>query len=168
MNAEPGALELKPAELNLAELVTATVEELRCLTDQKNLDLQVKLALPNSMVINDSTRLRQILVNLISNAIKFTESGGVWVEAWELSVDRIVIAVKDSGIGISDADAGHIFEDFWQSDQTVSRQYSGTGLGLSITQRLVRMMQAEVKGESKVGGGSTFRVELPREVKIEK
>ena len=164
---EAGVLELKLAELNLAELVTATVEELRSLADQKNLALQTNLVLTNPLVINDSTRLRQVLVNLIANAIKFTESGGVWVEVRELSVDRIAIAVRDTGIGIAEADMEHIFEDFWQLDQTISRQHSGTGLGLGITQRLVGMMQGGVAVESEVGQGSTFRVELPREVRTE-
>ena len=162
---EAGILELEPAELNLAELVTTTVEELRSLADQKELALQAKLTLQNPLIVNDSDRLRQVLVNLIANAIKFTESGGVWVEAWELGVDRIAIAVRDTGIGIAEADMGNIFEDFRQLNQTISRQHSGTGLGLGITQRLVGMMQGEVTVESQLGQGSTFRVELPREVR---
>ena len=149
----------------MAELVTTTVEELRSLADQKNLALQVKLTIHNPLVVNDSTRLRQVLVNLIANAIKFTECGGVWVEVWELSGDRMAIAVRDTGIGIAEADMGNIFEDFRQLDQTISRQHSGTGLGLGITWRLVGMMQGEVIVESQVGQGSTFRVELPRDVR---
>ncbi len=162
---EAGVLELKPAELNLAELVTITVEELRSLADQKNLALQVKLTLQNPLVVNDSTRLRQVLVNLIANAIKFTECGGVWVEVWELGVDRIAIAVRDTGIGIAEADIESISEDFRQLNQNISRQHSGTGLGLGITQRLVGMMQGKVTVESQLGQGSTFRVELPRDIR---
>lgn len=161
---EVGSLELKLEELNLAELVTATTEELHSLAQQKNLALQVHLNLQNPCVVNDKAHLRQILVNLTSNAIKFTETGSVQVELWELPSDRVAIAVNDTGIGIAETDIGHIFEEFRQLNQTITRQHGGTGLGLAITDRLVRMMQGTIKVESQVGKGSSFRVELPRQV----
>lgn len=161
---EAGSLDLKLEELNLAELVTATTEELHSLVEQKNLALQVHLNLQNPCVVNDKTRLRQVLVNLLSNAIKFTETGSVQVEMWELPSDRVAIAVKDTGIGIAEADVDHIFEEFRQLNQTITRQHGGTGLGLTITDRLVRMMQGKITVESQPGNGSSFRVELPRQV----
>jgi len=164
---EVGCLKLQLAELNLAELVTATTEELHSLVEQKNLALQVNLNLQNPYIVNDSDRLRQVLVNLLANAIKFTDSGRVQVEVWELPSDRIAIIVKDTGIGIAKADMEHIFREFRQLNQTLTRKHGGTGLGLAIVDRLVGMMQGKIVVESQLGKGSTFRVELPRQVRGE-
>ena len=161
---EAGGLKLKLEEFNLAELVTATTEELRSLAEQKNLALQVHLNLPNPVVVNDRTRLRQVLVNLLSNAIKFTEIGSVQIEVCELLADRVAIAVKDTGIGIAEVDIERIFEEFRQLNQTIARQHGGTGLGLAITDQLVGMMQGKITVESQLNQGSTFRVEFPRQV----
>lgn len=164
---EANRLELQLEEFNLAELVTSTIEELRPLAEQKNLALEVQLNLHNSYVVNDQTRLRQVIVNLLSNAIKFTDWGRVLLEVWELPSDRLAIALKDSGIGIAEADIKHIFEEFRQVNQSITRQHGGTGLGLAITDRLVRIMQGTIAVESNLGEGSTFRVELPRRVRGE-
>jgi signal transduction histidine kinase len=104
---------------------------------------------------------------LLSNAIKFTETGSIQVEVWELTANRIVIAVKDTGIGIAAADLAHIFEEFRQANQSLTREHGGTGLGLAITNRLVHMIQGTIKVESKLGEGSTFRVEIPRKVVVQ-
>lgn len=162
---EAGSFELQLEEFNLLELVTTTTEELRCLADQKNLALQINLNLYNPYIVNDITRLKQVLVNLISNAIKFTDSGSVEVNINELPSERIAIAIKDTGIGIAEDDLGHIFEEFRQVNQTITRKHGGTGLGLAIVDRLVRMMQGTITLESKLNEGSTFRVELPRKVR---
>ncbi len=161
---EAGRLELKLEEFNLVQLVTTTVEELVSLTQQKHLELHVNCVLNNTCVVNDRNRVRQILVNLLSNAVKFTESGGVGVEVWEIAPNRVAIAVKDTGIGIAEADLPHIFQEFRQVNQTISRQYGGTGLGLAITHLLVRLMKGKITVDSKLGEGSTFQVELPRYV----
>jgi PAS domain S-box-containing protein len=164
---EADGFELKLEEFNLAELVTATSEEMRSLIEQKNLTMQVHLNLQNPRIVNDSTRLWQILVNLLSNAIKFTDSGSVLLEVWELPTDRIAIALKDTGIGIAEAEVAHIFDEFRQVNQTITRKHGGTGLGLAITDRLVRIMQGTITVESELGQGSTFRVELRRRVRRE-
>ena len=163
---EVGCLQLHLQELNLAELVTATAEEMRSLVQQKNLELRVNLNIQNPEIINDSTRLRQILINLLSNAIKFTDTGSVEVAVWELPKNQIAIAVKDSGIGIAQADIEQIFQEFRQLNQSITRQHGGTGLGLAITERIVRMMQGKIIVESELDRGSTFCVELPRQVKV--
>ncbi len=161
---EAGRLELKLEAFNLERLVRATTDELRSLADEKHLALHVYTDLPNPNVINDSVRLRQILSNLLSNAIKFTESGSVQVEVKEISTDRLLLAVKDTGIGIAQDELEHIFEEFRQIDQTTTRKYSGTGLGLAITKSLVQLMQGTITVESQVSQGSTFYIELPRVV----
>ena len=161
---EAGRLELKLEAFNLVTLVRATTDELRPLADEKHLTLHVHADLQNSNIINDSTRLRQVLVNLLSNSIKFTETGTVEVKVNEISTDRLSIAVKDTGIGIAEEELGHIFEEFRQVDQTLTKKYAGTGLGLAITKSLVQLMQGTITVDSKLGQGSTFRIELPRTV----
>ncbi|MBD1925866.1 response regulator [Trichocoleus sp. FACHB-90] len=161
---EAGKLELKPDQFNLVHLVRATTDELRSLASEKNLSLEVQTDLANPQIINDSARVRQILVNLLSNAIKFTEFGGVWVKLWEVSPDEVAIAVKDTGIGIAEENLNHIFEEFRQVDQSLSKRYAGTGLGLAITSSLVQLMHGKISVESKLGQGSTFEVVFARNV----
>lgn len=162
---EAGRLELKLEAFNLMALVRSTVDELRSLAEEKHLGLHIHDNVQNANVINDSVRLRQILVNLLSNAIKFTQTGSVEIEVREMAPDRLAIAVKDTGIGIAEAELEHIFEEFRQIDQTITRKYAGTGLGLAITKSLVELMQGTIEVESQLGQGSTFRIELPRAVK---
>ncbi len=161
---EAGRLELKVEEFDLTELVTLTTEEIRSLAIEKNLDLEMELELENSLVVNDRTSLRHILVNLLSNAIKFTASGYVKIKVWEQTKERIALAVEDSGIGIAQENMELIFEAFRQADQTITRKHSGTGLGLAIVRSLVNMMEGTIVVESVLGKGSTFLVQLPRNV----
>jgi PAS domain S-box-containing protein len=163
---EAGRLEFQLQEFNLEQLIRATAEELRSLAEQKGLALNIHIHLQESQVFNDTTRLRQILVNLLSNAIKFTEKGHVCVEVCEAGNDRIRLIVQDTGIGIAQADLEHIFEEFRQIDQTLSKKYSGTGLGLAITDWLVQMMQGSISVESQLGQGSTFSIEIPRRLEV--
>lgn len=162
---EAGRLELRLEEFNLVQQVAIVVEELRSLADQKNLALQVYSELQNCTVVNDPLRLRQILVNLLSNAIKFTDSGSVRVEVREHSLDRLVMVVQDTGIGIAPADLKQIFAKFWQVDQTTTRRFAGTGLGLAITKHLAQLMQGTITVNSDLGKGSTFQIEFPRRVR---
>ena len=159
---EAGRLKLRLDRFNLYDLLNSTTSELRSLADQKQLHLNVESHLKNPWVNNDSVRLRQVLVNLLLNSIKFTDVGGVKVEVWGLAHDRLVISVRDTGIGIAPADLTRIFEEFHQLDQSTTRRHAGTGLGLAITKWLVQMMGGTIRVESQLGEGSTFRVELPR------
>lgn len=162
---EAGRLELKLEEFDLSQLILTTVAELRTLAEQKQLPLKVHTDLENPIVVNDSVRLRQVLVNLLSNAIKFTETGSVDLKVTEPSPNHVVISVKDTGIGIAESEVNHIFEEFRQVDQTTTRKHGGTGLGLAITKSLVQMMKGKITVESKLGQGSTFSVEMPRQVR---
>jgi signal transduction histidine kinase/CheY-like chemotaxis protein len=162
---EAGRLELKPERFRISDLLATTTEELRSLADQKRLRLSHQSRLDNAYILNDSTRLRQVIVNLLSNAIKFTESGSIDVEVREVSADRIVMLVRDTGIGIAQEDIPRIFEEFRQIDQSITRRHAGTGLGLAITRWLVQMMGGQISVTSQVGQGSTFRIDLPREIR---
>lgn len=141
------------------------------------LEVSVDSKMPAAMVL-DETRLRQVLFNLVGNAIKFTHEGGVTVRAKATRLDtpdgdggdshpdrqsyRLVVTVKDTGIGIPKDQQDRIFEAFEQQEGQNTRRYGGTGLGLAISRKLVRMMGGELSVESEPGQGSTFTVTLPR------
>jgi PAS domain S-box-containing protein len=152
------------AEFDLAQLVIATALELGNQVTDKNLALSVSVCLQDRLIINDKSRLRQVLVKLISNAIKFTHQGNICISVRELTIDRLMIAVSDTGIGIAETELPHIFEKFHQADRTTTRQYPGIGLGLAISASLVRMMNCTLTVKSQVGKGSTFQMELPRQI----
>jgi two-component system cell cycle sensor histidine kinase PleC len=105
--------------------------------------------------------VKQILVNLLSNALKFTPKGSVTIKAHLLAKQMVSVSVIDTGIGIPKGDQVKIFEDFRQVDQTPRRAYGGTGLGLSICRRLTTMLRGTLKVESKLGHGSAFTLTLP-------
>jgi PAS domain S-box-containing protein len=163
---ESGRLELLPEPVNLEVLLTNAVEEFRSHAQEKHLDLNLDISLNNPIAINDSVRLRQIIVNLLSNAVKFTPSGFVRVQASEPSPNKIAIVVQDSGIGIAQENLDRIFETFRQVDQSLAKKYYGTGLGLAIIKSLVQMMNGKITVQSVLGEGSTFTIEIPREVPL--
>lgn len=158
---ETGCLSFQVEEFNLTTMVAKTIAEHLWLAEQKHLNLSCHVNLAHPLMVNDSVRLKQVLVKLLLNAIKFTKTGSIKVKAWE-SGDKIAIAVIDTGIGIAEPDLEHIFEQFRQVDQTTTRNYGGTGLGLAITKSLVEIMQGIITVKSKLGQGSTFKIELPR------
>ncbi|MDF0556771.1 ATP-binding protein [Kamptonema sp. UHCC 0994] len=161
---EAGRTGLEVEEFDLANLVLCTALEFGALANEKNLAMSVYIYLDNSYIVNDKSRLRQVLINLLSNAVKFTEIGSIYIHVSELSVDRLAIDIRDTGIGISETEITHIFEKFRQVDQTTKRKYPGTGLGLAMTASLIDLMKGTINVESKVGKGSLFRLELPRQV----
>ncbi|ERN41512.1 PAS domain S-box, partial [Rubidibacter lacunae KORDI 51-2] len=138
---EVGRLELRPEPVDLHLLVSKTLEELRSLADEKQLQLELHSLLVDAEIVNDSARLRQVLVNLLSNALKFTEYGSICVLLSEPDPTTIEISVRDTGIGMSEQQQEQIFEAFRQIDQSTTRRYSGTGLGLAIARSLVELMK---------------------------
>jgi signal transduction histidine kinase len=110
----------------------------------------------------DSHRVRQVAINLVSNAIKFTEKGGVIIRcSFIREQDMLLVAVEDSGIGISPAAMGYIFEAFRQADGSTTRRFGGTGLGLTIAKKLIELQGGEMAVESVIGQGSIFSFTLP-------
>ncbi len=162
--AETDSRSFQVEEFNLTTLVLKTVAEHLFIAEEKHLHLGFHINLNNPLVVNDSVRLKQVLVKLLLNALKFTENGGIEVKVEQVSNDRIAIAVIDTGIGIPESDLENIFEQFWQVDQTTTRKYGGIGIGLAITKSLVEIMQGTISVTSKLGQGSTFQIELPRVV----
>jgi PAS domain S-box-containing protein len=158
---EAGKVELVDHEFALEQSLAETLQVMRFRAQQKGIELRwrIRPEVPER-VVGDATRLRQVLVNLVGNAIKFTERGEVvvQVETQEQSKERVVLhfRVKDSGIGIPKDKQAMIFEAFTQADSSTTRKYGGTGLGLAITTRLVTLMEGKLWVESEWGQGSTF------------
>src|SRR6266568_2161554 len=159
---EAGKIELEQAAFDLRDLVEEITETFADPADAKGLELTCSIPanLPTALV-GDAGRLRQILMNLVSNALKFTENGEVriCVDAVEVASDAAFIgfAVSDTGIGIPVDKQQHIFDAFAQADSSTTRRYGGTGLGLSIAKQLCEMMGGAIELTSEPGQGSTFR-----------
>jgi len=163
---EADHLELEAIPFDVSKVVHATASLLAVRARERHLELlaEVTPEVPRA-VRGDPTRLRQILMNLIGNAIKFTEQGEVVVSVTTaLAADDVVqlrFAIRDTGIGIAPEHLGSVFREFTQADSTMTRRYGGTGLGLAISQRLVRLMGGEITVTSEVGRGSEFSFTLP-------
>lgn len=164
---EAGRLEIKYHPVNFYDLIEEIRQIFKIRTMQKGLDFVVEIdkKLPEALII-DETRLRQVLFNLVGNAIKFTHAGSVSIIVDAIMADDesaidLIIRVKDTGIGIPEKQQDIIFEPFRQKEGQSSRKFGGTGLGLSITKRLVEMMNGNIRVESVVNIGTTFSVKLP-------
>src|SRR2546430_9359333 len=160
---EAGKLELNPESVSLAPLIDEVVGTARQLAEQNKNRLVVEAQEKLGALTVDPMRLRQILLNLLSNACKFTTQGEVKLRVHKV-IDRrnwIEVAVADTRIGMTAAQPAKLFAEFTQADSSTARQYGGTGLGLAITRRLARMMGGDVTVASEPGKGSVFTVRLP-------
>jgi CheY-like chemotaxis protein/signal transduction histidine kinase/methyl-accepting chemotaxis protein len=157
---EAGKMDLNNSRFNLMSLINNTVESVRNLGEEKGLFFKVNSEYENIDIFSDESRLNQIFTNLIGNAIKFTQHGGVEVH---VTMDRkkAYVDIIDTGIGIPKNKLDSIFEEFRQIDGSTSRNFEGTGLGLAIVQKLLKQLQGEISVESEVGNGSKFTVVLP-------
>jgi PAS domain S-box-containing protein len=168
---EAGRLEFESVEFDLRSLVEDVFEMLAPRAQQKRIELAHRIAPEVPLVVvGDPTRLRQILTNLVGNAIKFTEHGEVVVQVAPIApqadseanaVARMRFEVRDTGIGIRPEALKRLFTVFMQADQSMSRRYGGTGLGLAISKQLVELMGGHIEATSRYGHGSTFAFELP-------
>ena len=161
---ETGELRLHPAEMDLRQLLDDAATMWTGQAESKRIAMEAELDDCPRMIVADEVRLRQVVFNLMSNAIKFTDRGHVRLTAAcapHGPEERLVIRVADSGIGIPEADLAAIFESFKQVDGGTTRRHGGTGLGLAICRNLARAMGGDVTVESIVGTGSTFTLDLP-------
>ncbi|MFJ4194908.1 ATP-binding protein [Pseudomonas sp. NPDC089534] len=164
---ERSELELEHIPFNLADVIAACAQSFQHSAMQRGLSLQLRI--PDDMrglqVQGDPTRIRQILVNLVGNALKFTEQGRVSIEAQWQSLDHELLwftcSVRDSGIGISAQSLELMFNAFQQADSSISRRYGGTGLGLPIARTLAERMGGTLRAQSEEGRGSVFTLEIP-------
>ncbi|MCX6627828.1 MAG: response regulator, partial [Candidatus Solibacter sp.] len=158
---EAGKLDLDPVDFDLRALLDQMMKSFSLSADQKGLELVCLAHDVPDMVVGDPTRLRQVVTNLVGNALKFTASGEIVVQAGVASqdADTVVVdfSVRDTGIGVSIEKQQKIFEPFSQADASTTRQYGGTGLGLTVSRHLVEMMGGRLWVESEPGRGSCFR-----------
>ena len=157
---EAGQVSINLSKVNVNELIESLIFEMQPLALDKGLSLNSNCLLHNITLLSDMSRMKQILKNLISNAIKFTEQGDI-VISLEENANDITIKVIDQGIGIAQEKLGHIFERFKQADGSTTRKYGGTGLGLAISKELALLLGGDIKAFSILGKGSSFELLLP-------
>ncbi|AMV31073.1 Autoinducer 2 sensor kinase/phosphatase LuxQ [Pirellula sp. SH-Sr6A] len=159
---EAGKLDIEIAAFSLRILLADVIGSMQSKAMEKGIRLVLDTPEPFPLtVVTDPTRLRQILINLIGNAIKFTHEGIVQVRCeYELSRSTLSVRIRDTGIGMSESQMQRLFQPFQQADSTTSRKFGGTGLGLSISKRLASMLKGDIRVESVLGEGSVFTLEV--------
>lgn len=164
---EAGQTKLQPTSIDVRELINNVSEMLEPLATEKNLQIMVNSERAPQEVITDAFQLQQIVTNLVSNAIRYTDSGTIKIVCQELDDDKWAIAVTDTGIGIAPENQTQIFEPYFRVSSS-DRPYlpDSTGLGLAIVSRLVKLLQGEINLVSQVGVGSTFTLILPLKVEM--
>jgi signal transduction histidine kinase/DNA-binding response OmpR family regulator/CHASE3 domain sensor protein len=171
---EAGRVDITRSQLQLEELFKDVVEETQSLWQPKKLKVTYEVEPTANFLESDPDRLHQILLNLLGNAIKFTDAGSITLKAEmrQSTLDQasdqgevVAISVSDTGIGIDPGVQEHIFEEFYQADGTTTRKYGGTGLGLSIVRKLTDLLGGRVELQSIPGSGSTFIIILPRRLR---
>ncbi|MTV47418.1 response regulator [Heliobacillus mobilis] len=166
---EAGKIDLNITEFQVPLVVAEIVNLSRCKLDSQRFQFVVDIAADvPSTVRGDDVRLRQVLTNLVSNAVKFTESGKVTLRITKVTADKPIIRfeVIDTGIGIPEEVQPRLFQPFTQADSSTTRKYGGTGLGLAISKRLVELMEGQIGFDSKPGQGSTFWFTVPLEASL--
>ncbi len=167
---DSGYLELHPEPLSLMRLLNDVLELVRVPAEQNGVSLRLDAQDVPQKVVADGVRLRQVMLNLLSNAVKFSEDGEVLFRVRANGVERtdsmteVVFEVIDNGIGLPEESLETIFDSFVQADGSITRKFGGTGLGLAICQRLVRLMDGEIRAENNSGGGAAFIVSLPLQI----
>jgi signal transduction histidine kinase/HAMP domain-containing protein len=162
---EAGRMEINVEEIDVGPIVEDVVALVRPQSDSKDLDVRANVPVELPTILADRARFRQVLVNLVSNAVKFTDSGAVTVSA--TSGDGwVTVSVADTGIGISAEAQAYIFDEFRQADASTTRRYGGTGLGLAISKRLVALHGGRIWVESGANGGSVFSFTMPVHVRV--
>lgn len=166
---ESGKMEIIPGDYEVASLLNDSYNIVGVRAREKNLSLTIEndSTIPRRL-FGDEVRIRQIMVNLLTNAIKYTQEGGITLSMnWERIEEKellLKISVKDTGIGITPEDQKKLFQTFQRVDEKKNRNIEGTGLGLKITKQLVEMMNGTIEVESEYGKGSVFRVEIPQKI----
>ena len=162
---EAGKLDLQPEEVDMRTLLDDVLETARPLAEKHANQLKLEASPDLGRAVVDPMRLRQILLNLLSNACKFTERGEVALTAWRAE-GRVELAVRDTGIGIDPEQLPRLFQEFHQAGVAKHRKYGGTGLGLAISRRLIRLMGGEITVASELGKGSVFTVTMPLQAPV--
>jgi signal transduction histidine kinase len=163
---EAGRLTLSLNEYSMQDIIQTVFTSVEALAAEKNLDLNVKIRGVLNTGKGDEQRIAQVILNLLGNAIKFTEQGKVEVAA-TVSDESFLVSITDTGPGLSETDQKKIFEEFRQADASITRAKGGTGLGLSISKKIVEMHGGRIWVDSSLGKGSTFSFKLPIRVEMQ-
>ncbi len=163
-HAESGDLEAKLEKVHPAQLVSALVETFSPQAQQKRLKIKTAIARSVPAIQSNAYRLNEILHNLMTNAIKYTDKGTITVSVSQPDPDHVTLSVADNGIGMSRSDQLHVFRKFWRSEDYRTRSHSGTGLGLYISHKLAERMHGTLTLESKLNKGSTFSLTVPLKI----
>jgi signal transduction histidine kinase len=160
---EAGRMPLRLSEFRLPELVGEVLAEVEPIVAQSSVHIEASVDRRLPPVQSDRQKVKQIILNLLANAVKFTQRGTITLLVrYDPRARELAVAVADTGIGIAPEDQARIFEDFQQADSSLTRPHGGAGLGLSICRRLATMLGGEIQMESMPGVGSTFTLVLPR------
>ncbi len=158
---EAGQLALSITSFELKPSIEKMVKLISPMAEKKGLELKLDISDDVQTVTTDQRRLEQVILNLLNNAVKFTEKGGVSISC-RTRDDHYILSVADTGIGMGPEEMEHIFKPFHQIDTGLTRKYEGTGLGLSISKKLLKMMGGEIHVESQRGKGSIFTIRFPK------
>ncbi len=169
---ESGKMTVEKAYIDLEELINGVDTMIRVQTDSKGISLNCEKNIPERFVLGDPLKLNQILINIMGNAVKFTENGGITLSVTESGISdkgmvNVSFSIKDTGIGISEENIDKIFNSFEQADEGIVRRYGGTGLGLSISKSLVELLGGRLFVRSEVGKGSEFYFTIPMQAVAE-
>ncbi len=156
---ESGQMRMQPNYFNIAELINSVVDELQSLPDGSEVKIKTKVDEHNTQVFGDKEKIKQVLINLVSNAVKYSVKGAVYIKT-SSNNGKVIISVKDSGYGIAKSDIPRIFERFYRVDKARSKAAGGTGLGLAIVKHIVEAHGSKIEVNSKLGKGSTFTFSL--------
>ncbi|MDH4226290.1 MAG: response regulator [Deltaproteobacteria bacterium] len=166
---EAGKMELMPENVVLSDFLVEVISTVRPIAQKRNISIEAKAAPVSPVLSIDRGKMRQVLLNLMSNAVKFNVEGGRVIVDWDIREEPfgmtmrrfLFISVQDTGIGIKPEDMGKLFREFEQLDPSVTREYGGTGLGLALTKKLIELHGGEIWGEGEEGKGCKFTIKLP-------
>ena len=156
-------MRMQPNYFSISELIKSIIEELESLIEAKELKIKTKFYDDKIQVFGDKEKIKQVLVNLIGNAIKYSDNGTILIGTSEVDAN-VKISVKDSGLGIANTNLSRIFERFYRVDKARAKDVGGTGLGLAIVKHIVEAHGSKIKVTSKIGKGSTFFFNLRKRV----
>jgi signal transduction histidine kinase len=163
---EAGKMPVRVMTFSLHELVSELLSELAPIVKRSGLSVNNQVGRGAPKMRSDRAKVKQILLNLVANAVKFTPEGSVTLKATRRGTERLVaITVADTGIGIAEENRERVFEDFGQVDSSLARAHGGAGLGLTICRRLARVLGGEISFTSTVGQGSAFTLTLPERLR---
>lgn len=157
---EAGKMDINPKAVSLPSLLNSLIESMSAIAENKGIVINLQVDENISIIETDETRLYQVLLNILGNAVKFTDKGSVTIHAKQ-EKENIKVSITDTGIGIPDEMIPFIFDEFRQADGSSSRQYEGTGLGLAIARKLINILGGKINAKSNFGNGSVFSITIP-------